>query len=135
MATVEKTLFETRIPELMPLILKQFDLNEGSCKPGRYVLLKSEETNEEVTEKLRLRDHHLFQMLQMLLKISSQCPKFLKRTADIEKISVHVQGLLSYPHEWVRLSANQFLGKSSNVSRMSVCCIKCFRFRVIITEY
>lgn len=123
MVVVEKNSFETRLPKLVPAILKQFYLNEGSCKPGLYVLLRSEETNEEVTEKSRLRDHHLFQVLQMLLKISSKCPKFLKQTADIEKISVLVQSLLSYPHEWVRLSANQFLGKLSNFSKISVSCI------------
>ncbi|EFA12725.1 small subunit processome component 20 homolog [Tribolium castaneum] len=90
--TVEKALFESRLPSLLPLVLKQFGLKE-----------------EEDEEAERIKDHHLFQLLQMLLKICNNCPNFFKRE-EIEDLSKHIQGLLGYPHDWVRLAAAQFLG-------------------------
>lgn len=91
--SVEMNLFESRLPKVLPLILKQFTLKE-------------EEENDEIE---RIKDHHLFQVLQMLLKICNNCPNFFKMK-EIENLSEHIQGLLGYPHDWVRLSSAQFLG-------------------------
>ncbi|RZB39164.1 small subunit processome component 20 -like, partial [Asbolus verrucosus] len=90
--SVEKCSFETRLPKLLPLILKQFGL---------------EEKDDEEFE--RVKDHHLFQVVQMLLKICAQCPSFFK-LKPVEDIARQVQGLLGHPHDWVRLSAAQFIG-------------------------
>lgn len=77
--------------------------------PGKFVKLKKADTkDDEDTE--RIKDHHLFQVLQLLLKLSVNCPSFLKNSEIISDLAVHIQTLLSYPHEWVRLSSAQFLG-------------------------
>lgn len=108
--SVEKASFETRIPILMPLIHQQFE--EADRVPGQFVLLKKsmKEDENHNEEKERVKDHHLFQVLQMLLKLSAQCPAFLKKTSDIESLAINAQMLLTYPHEWVRLAAAQFIG-------------------------
>ncbi|XP_023019456.2 LOW QUALITY PROTEIN: small subunit processome component 20 homolog [Leptinotarsa decemlineata] len=103
---VEKTNFETRFPIVMPLILKQFGFDN---LPGKMVKVRKEDKHKSSEEHQRIRDHHLFQVLQLLLKLSANCPSFLKHR-DIEDLSVNAQALLSYPHDWVRLAAAQFLG-------------------------
>ncbi|CAH2002387.1 unnamed protein product [Acanthoscelides obtectus] len=105
--TVEKSAFETRIPKLSPLILKQFGLES---EPGKFVKLQKEKKNQETEEYQHVKDHHLFQVLQFLLKLCANCPAFLRNKELIENLAVHIQTLLSYPHEWVRLAAAQFLG-------------------------
>nr|CAI5867716.1 unnamed protein product [Callosobruchus analis] len=105
--TVEKSAFETRIPKLSPLILKQFGLES---EPGRFVKIQREKKNHESEEYQHVKDHHVFQVLQFLLKLCANCPAFLKNKELVENLSVHIQTLLSYPHEWVRLAAAQFLG-------------------------
>lgn len=110
LVTVEKTLFETRISSLLPLIKHQFDIyNNSNDQPGKFVKLNTED-DADSEELEKMKDHLLFQVLQLLLKIAAQCPTFLKNTGDIEEISKCVQTLLAHPHDWVRLTAAQFLG-------------------------
>lgn len=85
----------------------QFNPSSNDDQPGKFVRLRKE---TEIDSEERINDHHLFQVLQLLLKIAAQCPAFLKQVEDIEDISKSAQQLLGYPHEWVRLSAAQFLG-------------------------
>lgn len=106
---VEKANFESRLSTLIPVVYQQFGLNKPN-KPGRFVLLPKESEVVESSEKERLKDHHYFQVLQMLLKLCAQCPQFLKRKGEVGTLAVHIQTLLAYPHEWVRLAASQFLG-------------------------
>lgn len=83
--TVEKDAFESRLKELLPSLLKQFHANiDDNEEPGRFVKLR---TNEEMAElemlpsikdPERMKDHHMFQVLQLLLKISANCTAFLK---------------------------------------------------------
>lgn len=103
---MEKSHFESRLQILQPVILRQFGLENT---PGKFVKLKKDEKNKD-DENERVKDHHLFQILQLLLKLSVRSPSFLKNTDLISDLAVHVQTLLSYPHEWVRLSSCQFLG-------------------------
>ncbi|KAG5868691.1 hypothetical protein JTB14_031637 [Gonioctena quinquepunctata] len=103
----EKASFESRLPIVIPLILKQFGLDKS---PGKMVKLKKDYEHKSTEEHQRTRDHHLFQVLQLLLKLCSNCPTFLKQRDVIENVSAHAQSLLSYPHDWVRLAAAQFLG-------------------------
>lgn len=103
---IEKEEFEDRLPVLTPLILKQFGLTNNS--PGKFVKLpKPSNTTEDLQ---RLKDHHHFQVLQLILKICAHCPAFLKTNPALEKLAYHSQTLLAYPHEWVRLASAQFLG-------------------------
>ncbi|CAG9761397.1 unnamed protein product [Ceutorhynchus assimilis] len=104
--TVEKSDFESRLPEAVPLILKQFGLTNQS--PGKFVKLNKQKDLPE--EMQRLKDHHHYQVLQLILKVCAHCPAFLKNTEAIENLAYYTQTLLAYPHDWVRLSAAQFLG-------------------------
>ncbi|GJQ79470.1 hypothetical protein Trydic_g16323 [Trypoxylus dichotomus] len=109
LVTVEKAAFEKRLSSLIPLIKSQFDLSSNNNQPGKFVRLRKEDDmNSEKLDKMK--DHHLFQILQLLLKISAQCPAFLKQINDIEEITKFTQQLLAHPHDWVRLTAAQFLG-------------------------
>lgn len=109
LVAVEKQTFESRFSTIIPILLTQFGIGDDQ-KPGRFVLLKKEKSNEEDNADGRIKDHHLFQVLQLLLKICAYCPDFLKRAEDLRMFSEYIQTLLSYPHEWVRLAAAQFLG-------------------------
>lgn len=106
--TVEKSAFESRLIKLTPVILTQFGLNTNDRKPGQFVLLKKDTIDDTSIE--RTKDHHLFLVLQMLLKLCANCPLFLKDNENIDTLANHVQTLLAHPHEWVRLAASQFLG-------------------------
>ncbi|KAG8231817.1 hypothetical protein J437_LFUL012311 [Ladona fulva] len=64
-------------------------------------------------EDERSRDHQLFQMLQLVLKIMMSCLEVLSSSkwgTYVNEIAVHCQLLLAYPHEWVRLASSQVLG-------------------------
>lgn len=104
---IEKSSFEQRLTVLKPLLLLQFGLDNS---PGRFVKLNKPAKSKDTEEHQRIKDHHLFQVLQLLLKISSQCPKFLQDKELIDNLANHSQTLLGYPHDWVRLGAAQFLG-------------------------
>lgn len=108
LVAVEKSSFESRIPKLLPLLSLQFGIGDEDRKPGKFVLLKNNEKEDESIN--RVKDHNLFQVLQLCLKICTFCPSFLKNMQEIQEIGVHVQTLLNYPHDWVRLAAAQFIG-------------------------
>ncbi|XP_035727395.1 small subunit processome component 20 homolog isoform X1 [Vespa mandarinia] len=120
---VEKETFESRLANILPILLQQFHDNIDALKkpePGHYVKLHSEreeikkrKQNSNIKDPERLKDHHLYQVLQLLLKISGQCPGFLKNKKYNEEISSfaeHSQSLLAHPHLWVRLGATQLIG-------------------------
>lgn len=88
---VEKEAFESRLADILPLVLKQFhaeDSENSSHEPGRFVRLqKPKVQKKKKTQKLgninikdpeRMKDHHLFQVLQLCLKISANCPSLFK---------------------------------------------------------
>ncbi|XP_076264086.1 small subunit processome component 20 homolog isoform X2 [Rhynchophorus ferrugineus] len=104
--TVEKEDFESRLPVVTPRILRLFKLAKKT--PGKFVMIPKEKSLSDVMQKIQ--DHHHYQVMQMVLKICAVCPSFLKQTKDIELLAFHAQSLLAYPHDWVRLSAAQFLG-------------------------
>lgn len=105
--TVEKSSFESRLRVLQPIILKQFGLENT---PGKFVKLNKNDKSEDDEDQERVKDHHIFQVLQLLLKLCIHYPSFLRNNELISDLSVHIQTLLAYPHDWVRLSAAQFLG-------------------------
>ncbi|KAH1010705.1 small subunit processome component 20 homolog [Dendroctonus ponderosae] len=104
--TVETDEFEPRLPVMVPLLLKQFGLTSNA--PGKFVKVNRPKNTPENIQ--RLKDHHYFQVLQLILKICTHCPKFLKNEKAIENLAYYSQTLLAYPHDWVRLAAAQFLG-------------------------
>lgn len=82
--TVEKDTFKSRLDKILPLLLKQFhaDFNDSN-EPGRFVKLHTEKEMQlkkkhYIKDPERMKDHHMFQVLQLLLKISANCTAFLK---------------------------------------------------------
>lgn len=114
-ATKEKADFERRLHLLLPVVLKQFAEGFVETAPG-YRLRTYNESG--VTFNDILQDHHLYQVQNMLIKICNACPKFLndqQYTEQVETLAEKAQELLAHPHEWVRLSACQFLGRVLSV--------------------
>lgn len=95
----------------MPDIICQFSGELDYNGPGKFVRVAPPKPETEDDENdIQPQDHHLFQVLQMLLKLCANCPVFLEDTENIETLSMYIQGLLSYPHDWVRLASAQFIG-------------------------
>ncbi|XP_014242650.1 small subunit processome component 20 homolog [Cimex lectularius] len=108
----ENDQFHKRLDDFLPLVSSQFLQGFEVTKPGKFVLLKKEENETDLSEDERMKDHLLFQVLSMLVKISTTCSKFLKDpkyTSHLEIIAENTVGLLAYPHEWVRELAVQLL--------------------------
>lgn len=91
--TVEKETFESRLKEILPLLLKQFHTNfDDKDKPGRFVRLRTPreiakvEMQAHIKDPERMKDHHVFQVLQLLLKISANCTAFFKSEEYKESI-------------------------------------------------
>lgn len=89
----EKDTFESRLKELLPLLLKQFHATiDDKDKPGRFVKLHTDqeltqlEMSWNIKDPERMKDHHMFQVLQLLLKLSSNCTAFLKNEEFKEAI-------------------------------------------------
>ncbi|KZC04815.1 Small subunit processome component 20 like protein, partial [Dufourea novaeangliae] len=117
--TVEKDTFESRLNEVLPLLLKQFHAKfDDKEEPGRFVKLPTTENTKlemlpNVKDPERMKDHHMFQVLQLLLKISANCTAFLKNDEYKEAVrsfAEYSQSLLAHPHTWVRLTASQMIG-------------------------
>ncbi|XP_078042078.1 small subunit processome component 20 homolog [Augochlora pura] len=115
--SVEKDTFESRLKEVLPLILKQFHAKfDDKEEPGRYVKLHTDteiKMRPNIKDPERLKDHHMFQVLQLLLKISANCTAFLKNEEYKESVcsfAEYSQSLLAHPHSWVRLAASQMIG-------------------------
>ncbi|XP_011858769.1 PREDICTED: small subunit processome component 20 homolog [Vollenhovia emeryi] len=97
--TVEKNDFNSRLPQVLPLLLKQLRKTKSSDKDS--------ESKDE-----RTKDHHLIQVLQLLLKIAHHT-SFLtneKYKDSIDSFAECGQYLLAHPHLWVRLAAAQLIG-------------------------
>lgn len=89
--TVEKDTFECRLKEILPLLLRQFHAKfDDKDEPGRFVKLHTVETELQMQSNIkdpeRMKDHHMFQVLQLLLKISANCTAFLKNEEYTEAI-------------------------------------------------
>jgi len=138
---VEKDEFDSRLHKVLPLLLKQFHFStsentncENFVKSNHSNCLPK---NSNLKDPERMKDHHLYQVLQLLLKISAHCPSFLtsEKYRDfissfagklffIERnndyfpntnvvflyFSEYSQSLLAHPHVWVRLAAAQLIG-------------------------
>ncbi|XP_033340653.2 small subunit processome component 20 homolog [Megalopta genalis] len=106
--SVEKDTFESRLKEVLPVLLKQFHAKfDDREEPGRYVI------HPNIKDPERLKDHHMFQVLQLLLKISANCTAFLKDEQYKETVCLfaeYSQSLLAHPHSWVRLASSQMIG-------------------------
>ncbi|KAJ8667479.1 hypothetical protein QAD02_009142 [Eretmocerus hayati] len=117
---VEEDKFRSKLEEVLPLLTKQFyatDSFDSSEQPGRFVKVQKEDTLEmsegNIKDPQRLNDHHLFQVLQLLVKISTHCSAFLKDKTyqdHVNTFAEHSQSLLAHPHLWVRLASAQLLG-------------------------
>ncbi|KAL1517967.1 hypothetical protein ABEB36_001661 [Hypothenemus hampei] len=125
--TVEKADFESRLPLLVPVLLKQFGLTNKH--PGKFVKIPD---NFDEYEKLSSKDResfvdHHFLLLMLMAKISEHCPSFLEKTSEIEMLACYAQYLLGHPHDWVRFGALKFLGHvlcSIGVDKLSMLLIE-----------
>ena len=105
----EKAEFSSRLPALMPEIVTQFSSDH---KPECNGADDDEEKERKKRESQKMHDHHVYQVLQLVLKISEHCPGWMERrdlAACACNLTEHCQNLLGHPHEWVRLAAAQFL--------------------------
>lgn len=126
----EKEEFERHLPQLLPAVIAQFSFNcsdESEGNPGAFVKAPSmveterkflqnddeiEGSSKQVSESERMRDHHVYQVMQLVLKICNHCPSWLlnrEYSSHVYNLTEHAQSLLAHPHEWVRLSAAQTL--------------------------
>ncbi|KAL6428059.1 hypothetical protein ACFW04_008441 [Cataglyphis niger] len=116
--TVEKNEFDLRLSQILPLLLKQFHANpfvSDNEKPGKFVKLDNQnhlQKNLNLKDLERAKDHHLIQVLHLLLKIARYTSLFTKEQYkdSIDSFAEYSQSLLSHPHFWVRLAAAQFIG-------------------------
>ncbi|KYN12679.1 Small subunit processome component 20 like protein [Trachymyrmex cornetzi] len=115
--TVEKNDFDSRLPQVLPLLLKQFHTNistSDNAEFGKYMELDNTthlQKDSNLKEE-RTKDHHLIQVLQLLLKIAHYT-SFLtneKYKDFINSFAEYSQSLLAHPHLWVRLAAAQMIG-------------------------
>lgn len=109
--SVEKEAFESRLPEILPLVLKQFHAEDAEAQtdePGRFVKLQKPKSKTkkksrrpaepDIKDPERMKDHHLFQVLQLSLKIASNCPTIFKN----DKYEDSVRSLAgSYNYEFL----------------------------------
>lgn len=104
MITVERDTFTSRLNQTVPILLKQFTPHTSNNAPGRFVRLNTSDLDDS-----QFDDHHLVQVLFVLLKLCTTCPTFFQHP-QLEELATYAQSLLSHPHQWVRLSATQFIG-------------------------
>lgn len=121
----EKETFQRRLSEVLPAVTAQFQSksNEDANIPGQFVRAPSkvifsndEETIKEerkyASESEKAKDHHVYQLLQFVLKICNHCPSWLSNSEfsdHVYSLTEYTQSLLAHPHEWVRLSSAQIL--------------------------
>ncbi|KAJ9589485.1 hypothetical protein L9F63_017302 [Diploptera punctata] len=111
--TIEKSDFVDRLDILFPVILNQFNPRCGDDQPGKFVRAAPPSDISDTEKDERIKDHHLFQVLQLILKLCTCCPDILKEPRwqdDVDIVTENCQVLLAHPHEWVRLAAAQVLG-------------------------
>ncbi|XP_077259186.1 small subunit processome component 20 homolog [Temnothorax americanus] len=115
--TVEKNDFDSRLPQVLPLLLKQFHADFSASdnaefgKNNKLDNAKCSQKDPDLKEE-RTKDHHLIQLLQLLLKIAHHT-SFLtneKYKDSIDSFAEYSQSLLAHPHLWVRLAAAQLIG-------------------------
>ncbi|XP_054276631.1 small subunit processome component 20 homolog [Macrosteles quadrilineatus] len=111
-ASQEKSGFDQRIDKVLPLIVELMKVEIKEFKPHAKTDV------EKFNIKEQLKDHHLYQLLHLIVKLSSLCPSMLTDQTNMKNTQILAEGaqtLLAYPHEWVRLAASQFIGKVLSV--------------------
>lgn len=101
--TVEKNDFDLRLPQVLPLLLKQFHANfstSDNTESGKCMKLdnvKQSQKDSDLKEE-RTKDHHLIQVLQLLLKIANYT-SFLTNEKYKDSIDCFA-GKLLLPKRW-----------------------------------
>lgn len=101
--TVEKNDFDLRLPQVLPLLLKQFHANfstSDNTESGKCMKLdnaKQSQKDSDLKEE-RTKDHHLIQVLQLLLKIANYT-SFLTNEKYKDSIDCFA-GKLFLPKRW-----------------------------------
>ncbi|XP_012535697.1 small subunit processome component 20 homolog [Monomorium pharaonis] len=113
--TVEKNDFDLRLPQILPLLLKQFHAkfsDSDNAKSEKSIKLDNVKFSEKDSKKERTKDHHLIQVLQLVLKIAHHTSILTneKYKDSVDSFAEYSQSLLAHPHLWVRLAAAQLIG-------------------------
>lgn len=121
--TVEKDEFDSRLELLLPLLLKQFYAkfySSDNTESGKFIRLNNASDVQRKYSNLKdpekMKDHHLFQVLQLLLKMSAHCTSFLTN----EKYNDFV----------CSFAGKLFLLKQIVISKLSKDCIFVFCSRI-----
>ncbi|XP_071445858.1 small subunit processome component 20 homolog [Hetaerina americana] len=90
------------------------DMEEEGCGGGTNAPLDSKDPLPNGCKDMEeFKDPHLFQILQLILKIFMTCPETQSKPqwmAYTNQIAEITQSLLAHPHEWIRLVSCQILG-------------------------
>ncbi|GIY24573.1 small subunit processome component 20 homolog, partial [Caerostris extrusa] len=94
-AEIEGEQFENHLHEILPVITELI------------ITTKSVEVKGQADE--RSTDHFLYQVLNSLTKMLISCPVFKKKefTDNLNVLFGELQGLILYPHVWVRFATSQ----------------------------
>lgn len=101
-ASIEKNEFELRLVKVLPVLLKQFhvDFSESNnVEFGKFVKLNQHTYDDKIKypnlkDPEKVKDYHLFQVLQLLLKISEHCTRFLTSEKYIDSVRLFASKLL-----------------------------------------
>ncbi|XP_041978665.1 small subunit processome component 20 homolog [Aricia agestis] len=110
---IEESNFQSRLPDLLPMLSAKTHQLSTNTSIGRFVKinLDSKQTDEETQKE---KDHSLIQILNLIDRITTNCPTSLKNKkyiSDFDEIGQQCQVFLAYPHSWVRLKAAKILGQ------------------------
>ncbi|CAK1596413.1 unnamed protein product [Parnassius mnemosyne] len=111
---VEGEEFKNRLNTILSLVCGKILLLSNDITEGRFVKVKLDQGDKTDEDKQKEKDHSLIQMLNLIDKITVQCPSSMKNKnhfSEYDDIGQQCQALLGYPHAWVRLKAVKILGQ------------------------
>lgn len=109
---VEKETFMLRAEKIIPALLNSMT-TLSSESTGKFVRLKQIESQDYGEEFQDLKDHSLYQILNVFSKLFEVCPEVVtdeKYANMMDDLAYSVQSLLSYGHQWVRYVSLQLIG-------------------------
>ncbi|XP_055540355.1 small subunit processome component 20 homolog isoform X3 [Wyeomyia smithii] len=112
MINVEKEAFILRVEKILPALLNSM-MTLQSESAGKFVLLKQIEKQDYGEEFQELKDHSLYQILNVFGKLFEVCPEIIideKYANLMDELAYTLQSLLSYGHQWIRYVSLQLIG-------------------------
>ncbi|XP_053694515.1 small subunit processome component 20 homolog [Sabethes cyaneus] len=112
MINVEKEAFMLRAKTVLPALLNSM-VALKSESAGKFVLLKQIEIQDYGEEFQDLKDHSLYQILNVFSKLFEVCPQVIydeNYANTMDELAYSLQSLLSYGHQWIRYASLQLIG-------------------------